>query len=94
MSESLRITTVAEGIEDAEQAARMRDLGCTFGQGFFFARPMVGEAIAPSLPSADIVTDLAARRASGPRSLQRRRSGEPGTAVARYITAAGETGVA
>jgi EAL domain-containing protein (putative c-di-GMP-specific phosphodiesterase class I) len=40
MSESLRIATVAEGIETAEQAARMRALGCTFGQGYFFARPL------------------------------------------------------
>jgi EAL domain-containing protein (putative c-di-GMP-specific phosphodiesterase class I) len=40
LSRSLGITTVAEGIETAEQAARMRDLGCEYGQGYFFARPM------------------------------------------------------
>ncbi|MDP9468989.1 MAG: EAL domain-containing protein [Chloroflexota bacterium] len=39
MSESLHIMTVAEGIETSEQAERMRSLGCTYGQGFFFARP-------------------------------------------------------
>jgi len=49
MSDSLHIATVAEGIEDAEQAARMRDLGCTFGQGYYFARPMSAEAIAPEI---------------------------------------------
>jgi diguanylate cyclase (GGDEF)-like protein len=41
MSRSLGIETVAEGIETAEQADRMRRLGCVFGQGYAFARPMV-----------------------------------------------------
>ncbi len=40
LSQSLGITTVAEGIETAEQAKRMRSLGCTYGQGFFYAQPM------------------------------------------------------
>ena len=46
MSDSLGITTVAEGIEDAEQAERMRALGCTYGQGYFFSRPVSGENVA------------------------------------------------
>jgi EAL domain-containing protein (putative c-di-GMP-specific phosphodiesterase class I) len=40
LSRSLAIATVAEGIETPEQAERMRDLGCTYGQGYYFARPM------------------------------------------------------
>ncbi len=40
MSRSLGIETVAEGIETSEQAERMRRLGCAFGQGYAFARPM------------------------------------------------------
>jgi len=71
MSESLRIETVAEGIEDAEQAARMRDLGCTYGQGYYFARPMAPESIAPNAePSAG----------AAPNGRDR----PVGTAVARY----------
>ena len=46
MSQSLGIMTVAEGIENAEQAARMLRLGCTFGQGYFFAHPQPGNEIA------------------------------------------------
>jgi EAL domain-containing protein (putative c-di-GMP-specific phosphodiesterase class I) len=46
MGASLDIATVAEGIETAEQAARMRDLGCAFGQGYFFAKPTSGPAVA------------------------------------------------
>ena len=44
LGRSLDIATVAEGIETEEHARRMRDLGCTYGQGYFFARPLsVGE---------------------------------------------------
>ncbi|MDO8484532.1 MAG: EAL domain-containing protein [Candidatus Limnocylindrales bacterium] len=45
MSQSLEIRTVAEGIETAEQAARMRALGCTYGQGYFFAKPQTDAEI-------------------------------------------------
>jgi EAL domain-containing protein (putative c-di-GMP-specific phosphodiesterase class I) len=46
MSDSLTITTVAEGIEEASQAERMLALGCTYGQGYFFSRPVSGEEVA------------------------------------------------
>ncbi|MFP4514060.1 MAG: EAL domain-containing protein, partial [Acidimicrobiales bacterium] len=39
LSESLGITSIAEGIETEEQADLLLDLGCTLGQGWFFARP-------------------------------------------------------
>ncbi len=44
LARSLDITTVAEGIETIEQAERMRLLGCTFGQGYLFSRPLAGAA--------------------------------------------------
>jgi diguanylate cyclase (GGDEF)-like protein len=46
MGRSMRIATVAEGIETAEQAARVRELGCTFGQGYHFGRPAAGDVFA------------------------------------------------
>jgi diguanylate cyclase (GGDEF)-like protein len=49
MSESLNIVTVAEGIETSEQAERMRALGCTYGQGYFFARPQSEAEVAEDL---------------------------------------------
>jgi diguanylate cyclase (GGDEF)-like protein len=40
MAEALDITVVAEGIEGPAQVEQLRALGCTYAQGFFFARPM------------------------------------------------------
>jgi len=40
MAASFGIPCVAEGIETEEQWRLLRELGCQFGQGFYFARPM------------------------------------------------------
>ncbi len=40
LGESLRLDTVAEGIETPEQRVALEAMGCTYGQGFLFARPM------------------------------------------------------
>jgi len=41
----LGMDVVAEGIETREQYRLLRQLGCRFGQGYLFARPMSAEAI-------------------------------------------------
>jgi diguanylate cyclase (GGDEF)-like protein/PAS domain S-box-containing protein len=47
LADSLGLITVAEGIETAEQAELLRELGCQLGQGWFFGRPApVGDALA------------------------------------------------
>jgi diguanylate cyclase (GGDEF)-like protein len=63
MTKSLGMETVAEGIETSEQADRMRALGCTYGQGFFFARPLSGgevwasaRTVTPAAPTAPSTT--------------------------------------
>jgi diguanylate cyclase (GGDEF)-like protein/PAS domain S-box-containing protein len=40
LGESLRLDTVAEGIETQEQRSALQAMGCTFGQGYLFARPL------------------------------------------------------
>jgi diguanylate cyclase (GGDEF)-like protein len=39
LARRLGLVVVAEGIEEPGQLARLRDLGCDFGQGYLFARP-------------------------------------------------------
>jgi diguanylate cyclase (GGDEF)-like protein len=43
LSETLHLKTVAEGIEDADQLRALRRLGCDYGQGYLFAKPMPAE---------------------------------------------------
>lgn len=40
LARSLGFGTIAEGIEEAEQAAALLELGCKYGQGYHFGRPM------------------------------------------------------
>ena len=43
VAQTLGMTTVAEGIETAGQAALMATLRCDRGQGYLFSRPLVAE---------------------------------------------------
>jgi diguanylate cyclase (GGDEF)-like protein len=45
LGKSLQLQTTAEGVEDASVLAKLVEFGCTFGQGFVFARPMSGQDI-------------------------------------------------
>jgi diguanylate cyclase (GGDEF)-like protein/PAS domain S-box-containing protein len=40
MSQHLAMSVIAEGIETTEQATALRDMGCAYGQGYHFARPL------------------------------------------------------
>jgi diguanylate cyclase (GGDEF)-like protein len=44
----LGLTVIVEGIEDLEQLARLRDMGCEYGQGFLFAKPSSIETLSRS----------------------------------------------
>ena len=52
MSRALGLDSVAEGIETAAQAERLRELGCRHAQGFLFARPVDAEAAGRLLEAA------------------------------------------
>ncbi|MGI5238228.1 putative bifunctional diguanylate cyclase/phosphodiesterase [Dactylosporangium sp. CA-139066] len=45
LANALDLDTVAEGVESAEQAAVLRELGYTRGQGYHLARPMTADAV-------------------------------------------------
>lgn len=44
LAHSLGMQVIAEGIEDELQLRRLRTLGCEYGQGFLFSRPIACEA--------------------------------------------------
>ena len=46
---ALGMTVVAEGVEDAATAERLVELGCPYGQGYYFARPESVAALAARL---------------------------------------------
>lgn len=54
----LGLTTVAEGVEDADTSRRLAGMGCTYGQGFHYAHPM---------PKSEIAGWLEVYRRSSPR---------------------------
>jgi EAL domain-containing protein (putative c-di-GMP-specific phosphodiesterase class I) len=45
LARAMSMDVVAEGIETAEQYHLLRGMGCRYGQGFLFARPMSAEAV-------------------------------------------------
>ena len=49
MANGLGLETVAEGIEIAEQAKLLRELGCKSGQGYMYGKPMPAEQLATLL---------------------------------------------
>ena len=53
LARTLGVTTVAEGVETAEQLDELRRLGCNYGQGYLFSRPVeaaeFGELLGKSL---------------------------------------------
>jgi EAL domain-containing protein (putative c-di-GMP-specific phosphodiesterase class I) len=54
IARTFNLAPVAEGVEDATQASRLRELDCAQAQGYHFARPM---------PAADL-TSLLSRQSA------------------------------
>jgi EAL domain-containing protein (putative c-di-GMP-specific phosphodiesterase class I) len=40
MAQALNLKTIAEGVETAEQANTVKQMGCSYGQGYYYAEPM------------------------------------------------------
>jgi EAL domain-containing protein (putative c-di-GMP-specific phosphodiesterase class I) len=49
LGDTMHLRTIAEGIEVSEQWHALQALGCEFGQGYFFARPLTAEAMGEML---------------------------------------------
>ena len=65
IARTLRVETIAEGVEEEEQLAGLREVGCRSGQGFLFARPLPPEGLAAFFEAdADVLEDVS-REATG-----------------------------
>ena len=67
LSDMLGLTTVAEGIERAEQLACVQRLGCALGQGHYFARPLDADVVTRLLEAGAPLPIEGTRAATPPR---------------------------
>ena len=72
LARTLRLRTVAEGVETEEQGVRLAELGCHLAQGFYFSR---------AVPEADLVEMLASPPATAARWAAKVGSRLPGSAL-------------
>jgi diguanylate cyclase (GGDEF)-like protein len=56
LAHSLEIEVIAEGIESSQQSAVLSDLGCIWGQGFYYAPPLPASEISSQLRSRILAT--------------------------------------
>jgi diguanylate cyclase (GGDEF)-like protein/PAS domain S-box-containing protein len=62
LAAALGLTSVAEGVEEADQLDWLTSLGCELAQGYYFARPEPPEIVAALLTSAQPVQTAVAER--------------------------------
>ncbi|CAA9324362.1 MAG: diguanylate cyclase/phosphodiesterase (GGDEF & EAL domains) with PAS/PAC sensor(s) [uncultured Chloroflexia bacterium] len=58
MAHKLDMRAVAEGVETEVQLARLRELGCEYGQGYLFAKPLTTEQAGLLLAGTPDVKDI------------------------------------
>jgi EAL domain-containing protein (putative c-di-GMP-specific phosphodiesterase class I) len=49
LGRALNLTTVAEGVESADQRAQLQSIGCELAQGFYWSEPVPADDLAPWL---------------------------------------------
>ena len=76
LGHSLGMVTVAEGVEEPETAALLRDLGCDIGQGWLFGRPGPAAAASTLLQRSRADGTLEARKRPGISVLSAARSSD------------------
>jgi EAL domain-containing protein (putative c-di-GMP-specific phosphodiesterase class I) len=77
LAHNLSLEVIAEGIEEPEQLALLRHLGCALGQGFLLARPTSPENVSELLRSGALLLPamVGATPASSPTAFQQSASG-------------------
>lgn len=52
IGKAMKMNLIAEGIETSEQLAQLKFLGCQFGQGYLFSKPLPSEEMVALLSAA------------------------------------------
>jgi diguanylate cyclase (GGDEF)-like protein/PAS domain S-box-containing protein len=97
LAQSMRLETVAEGIEHAEQMLVLRRQGCTTGQGYHFSPAVHAAAIGDLLADQDLASPSeapTAAPASVPAPLPSQRIGRKGLRARAAATTSGSRAVA
>jgi EAL domain-containing protein (putative c-di-GMP-specific phosphodiesterase class I) len=56
LGRALKLSVIAEGVEQWSQLGRLRTLGCEFAQGFYFARPLDPSSIESLLAHGGVLS--------------------------------------
>jgi diguanylate cyclase (GGDEF)-like protein len=67
LASGLQLEMTAEGVEDQTQNRALADIGCDYGQGYLYARPMNATAVLPFLNRAADPAGSAGDAATAPR---------------------------
>ena len=57
LAHSLGLNVTGEGIESQDQLRHLQTLGCHEGQGYYFSRPVTGDAMAGMLARTQLIPD-------------------------------------
>jgi EAL domain-containing protein (putative c-di-GMP-specific phosphodiesterase class I) len=57
LGQALGLEIVAEGIERVDQLGPLRALGCRFGQGYLFSRPLEAQALSAMLDGSPLLPE-------------------------------------
>ena len=66
LGRALRLSVVAEGVEQWSQLGLLRTLGCEYAQGFYFARPLDAASIGTMLQHGSVLIGDPAGENAGP----------------------------
>ncbi len=90
LAHNLGMDVVAEGVETREQLEILRGLGCQFGQGYFFSKPIDSKGAEDFIcnsysPSLQLIENMSADARGLVASNRRQASREPTVAYARVV---------
>jgi diguanylate cyclase (GGDEF)-like protein/PAS domain S-box-containing protein len=61
LARSLGMNVIAEGVESRAQLTQLRDLGCDFGQGYLFSKPVAASAAFELIAKSDFASLMCAQ---------------------------------